>query len=376
MQDTNITFVDWQNGAFVKVNPSIIFSRSQHEAIQKPVPIGARHILYRFVASLPFMRPAYRLFRQHIGRRGEKQIPNQAQVAIDPGDLLFIGQGLWNDEAYIEAVLQHKAAGGKLVQVVYDMLPVIAPQFSGHSTAWLENYGSKIYPQCDLILSISKSTSKDLINWLSSKSLSAPPIREFRLGEDYAFVKPQKPELRLPKQFLLCVGTIEVRKNHAVLYYAYKQAKSKQLTLPPTVVVGRRGWRTENIVDVIMSDPDTKDKILLIENASDEELAWLYTNCRFTIYPSFYEGWGLPIGESMHYGVPCLCSNTSSMPEVARDAAIYFNPTSADELLAAMNNLLDDSELRRAKEKVKKYRSVSWDETYAQLRHQIEGVEK
>ena len=70
-----------------------------------------------------------------------------------------------------------------------------------------------------------------------------------------------------------------------------------------------------------------------MHNCSDEELAWMYKNCAFSIYPSFYEGWGLPIAESAFYGAPCLASSTSSMPEVAGSAVDYFNPASTDSCM-------------------------------------------
>ena len=141
-------------------------------------------------------------------------------------------------------------------------------------------------------------------------------------------------------RFLLCVGTIEVRKNHALLYSTYKLADERGIELPPMVIVGRRGWLSEDIYEVMTHDPQTRAKFVFLHDATDEELAWLYRHCEFTVYPSFYEGWGLPIGESLAYGVPCVASRTSSMPEVAGELIPYFSPSSADECLEAITAMI------------------------------------
>jgi hypothetical protein len=132
------------------------------------------------------------------------------------------------------------------------------------------------------------------------------------------------------------VGTIEPRKNHTVLYYAYKLAKTRSIMLPRVVIVGRRGWGSDDIVRILTEDPDVKDDFVLLLNTSDDELSWLYGHCLFTIFPSFYEGWGIPIGESVARGVPCLCSDSSSMVEIAEGHVAHFAPTSTDECLAGL----------------------------------------
>ncbi len=161
------------------------------------------------------------------------------------------------------------------------------------------------------------------------------------------------------------MGTIEARKNHTLLYYTYKLAKDRGITLPKLVVVGRPGWKADNIYDIMTSDPDINEQLIILQDICDNELSWLYENCLFSIYPSFYEGWGLPIAESIARKVPCICSNTSSMPEIAGNLVDYFSPLSADECLAAIVRLLDKEQLRKAKERVALYKPTSWDQSFA-----------
>lgn len=289
---------------------------------------------------------------------------------------LFVPCGLWDNESYIRAVLDYKQAGAQLVFLSYDLLPIVVPQFSGQWGAPMKDFTDRVTSVCDLVFSISDYTKQDLRKYLKSEKLTVPKISTIRLGDAFSSYESIPPSdkkfartkiLETKEDFILCTGTIEARKNHTLLYYVYKLAASRGIELPRLIVAGRPGYRTQDIQDIIEDDPEVNDKITLLRNVSDEELSWLYDNCKFTVYPSFYEGWGLPIAESVAKGVPCIASNTSSMPEVAPGFAEYFNPASAEECLTAIQAYQDDKKLQQAKDRLKKYKPASWDETYEQV---------
>lgn len=318
-----------------------------------------------------------------VASRLNQQIRESAgrQIDLEKGDMLVVLWGEWADETYRLNLVTAKEAGILLVNVVYDMLPVLTPQYSGHSTQAMFDYYSEVIPLSDLVLAISESTKRDLTKWLKGRKLSVPAIETFRLGDDFALSEPEKPHdevfLRNFKKnstFILCVGTIEARKNHTLLYYTYKLAAERGEELPMLVVVGRRGWKTDDIFDIMSTDPEMTDKIIFLQGTSDEELSWLYRNCAFTIYASFYEGWGLPIAESIAYGKPCLSSNTSSMPEVAGDLVGYFSPFSSEECLEQIKKLLVKKELDAAISRIRNYKTTSWDTTYAQVAKSIKEL--
>jgi glycosyltransferase involved in cell wall biosynthesis len=295
-------------------------------------------------------------------------------VAFNEGDELFIFWGEWADEQFVDAVVQAHVDGISLAHIVYDMLPILTPQYSGHSTDAMNRYYRAVLPLCRLVLSISESTKQDLTMWLENNNLTVPYIETFRLGDDFALVEPVMPVLEEFQEkivkggsYLLCVGTVEARKNHTLLYYVYKLAQSRSVDLPPLVIVGRRGWHTDDIYDMMISDPEVKDKFIFMTNTSDEELSWLYRHCLFTVYPSFYEGWGLPIAESIAYGKPCLASDTSSMMEIAGSLIDYFSPLSTDECLASITRLLDPSYREQSEKRIKKYKITTWDDTYRRV---------
>ena len=310
-----------------------------------------------------------------IATKFNQQIREASGRVVEPDkdDALFVLWGEWGDDVFREKLKSLHENGVKLVNIVYDMLPILTPQYSGHSTQAMYHFYSEIIPLCDRVLSISESTRVDLIKWLKTQKLPVPKIEVFRLGDAFTAapsIRPSTdvlPAQRIKGGYILCLGTIEARKNHTLLYYVYKLAKSRNIQLPKLIIVGRRGWKTDDIFDMMNSDPETKDDVTFLQTASDGELSWLFDHCLFSIYPSFYEGWGLPIAESIAHGKTCLSSNTSSMPEVAGKSIDYFNPVSTDECLAAITKLMDKKERDNAEKRIKKYKITTWDDTYAQV---------
>lgn len=125
--------------------------------------------------------------------------------------------------------------------------------------------------------------------WVKKIKKHVPPIEVVRLGDDFNFVSSKKPKdvNRVSSKFIICVGTIEARKNHTLLYYVYKRALEKNIDLPDLAIVGRRGWQTDDIYNLIQNDPGINKKIHFFENRGDDELSWLYENCLFSVYPAF-----------------------------------------------------------------------------------------
>ena len=342
--------------------------------------VGAKMGLHNFARRIGHKIKQFKpgLYNKIASRFNRAILSAQGKtMAIKPGDDLFILWGEWSDELYRQAVSNVHGAGASIIHIVYDMLPIVTPQYSGHSTGSMDLYYREVLPLSRLVLSISESTKRDLITWLEKEKLSIPPVKTFRLGDDFSFVKPQKPQhamfYKRDAHFILCVGTIEARKNHTLLYYVYKLAKERGIALPKMVVVGRRGWQSDDIYNIISNDPDTKDLFVLMTDTPDEELAWLYSSCLFTIYPSFYEGWGLPVAESIMHGKVSLASNTSSIPEIAGDLIDYFNPYSADECLAMIQKLLVPTHLKQAEKRIGRYKKTSWDDTFQQVQSHMEG---
>jgi glycosyltransferase involved in cell wall biosynthesis len=145
--------------------------------------------------------------------------------------------------------------------------------------------------------------------------------------------------------YLLFVGTLEPRKNIVRIVRAFERVAESQLGLT-LVLAGKLGWHTEEIVSAIEHSP-MRPRIRHLGFVSEAEKWALLRNCTLLVYPSLYEGFGLPVLEGMAAGAPVITSNLSSMPEIAGDAAVLVDPTSADAIADAICDLFSDPEKRR-----------------------------
>ena len=148
-----------------------------------------------------------------------------------------------------------------------------------------------------------------------------------------------------PGCFWLTVGTLEPRKNHERLLRTYARLRAARPTTPPLVIAGGRGWLVPDVRRVVV-ESGLAQHVLLLGYASDAELHWLYANCFAFVFPSLFEGFGLPVVEGMSQGAPVVTSRTSSLPEVVGDAGVLVDPLDEDALLAALLELADDPEAR------------------------------
>jgi glycosyltransferase involved in cell wall biosynthesis len=343
-----------------------------HKKLSKRAHYAARskRTLKRVYHHVPLSRTMYNTYSTLNSKMIKTFSPNKI-VDIEEGSTLFMPHGgVWESDTYITQILElKKKKNVKLIAILFDLCPVLSPQFVVEAvTEAYENYMKKILPKADLVLSISENTAKDAHTWL--KQLGEEDtnnIEVFRLGDEIGVENP-KP-VKVPKNYILCVGTVEARKNHTGLYYAYKLAAQQGKELPTLIIAGRKGWMAGDIYQLMTNDPDTKNKFKFLHNASDDELSWLYKNALFSVYPSFYEGWGLPIAESLLRGTPCLASETSSMPEIGGELVDYFSPYSTEQIMDKIESYATKPEMLKARrEQIEKgYKATTWDTAYAQV---------
>lgn len=168
--------------------------------------------------------------------------------------------------------------------------------------------------------------------------------------------------------FILTVGDLQPRKNHLGLIAAFEELLRAHPQLPHhLVVVGKETWYAPT-VRAAAKISQAADRIHFTGFVEEEELRRLYGACDVFVYPSFYEGFGLPIIEAMACGRAVACSNTSAMPEVADSAALLFDPSSQRELVCALRDLLLNPELRQRMERLGAQRAgiFSWTRTAAE----------
>ncbi len=261
--------------------------------------------------------------------------------------------------------------------VMYDMVPVIMPQFCAQVTVIdFEDEIKNAAKVVDEWLSISESTKRDLLEYsnLNKLRIKADKIKVIRLGSDINTKGKSKSPFKAtqkPKEFILFVSTIEPRKNQQFVYQAIKYAEEKNISIPPIVLAGKHGWHSDDFVNVLRRDRTIKDKIIWLQDVDDRALRWLYKNCLFTIYPSIYEGWGLPVAESLAYGKFSIVSSASSLPEVAGDLVDYHSPYDIDEFVQKVDEYANNRRILMEKEKrlIESFRQPRWSEAADQVRN-------
>jgi glycosyltransferase involved in cell wall biosynthesis len=172
-----------------------------------------------------------------------------------------------------------------------------------------------------------------------------------------------------PAGFWLSVGTIEPRKNHGRLLDAYRILKGKGAALMPLVLVGGKGWLMEHFEELMTGLEPGRD-IILPGYTSESDLHWLFSNCFGFIYPSLFEGFGMPVLEALTCGAPVLCSNSSSLPEAAGNGALLFDPLDTNGIVAAMERLIrgEVSRDRLRSSGLEHAKRFSWSSSAARVR--------
>jgi glycosyltransferase involved in cell wall biosynthesis len=200
----------------------------------------------------------------------------------------------------------------------------------------------------NLVIADSVSTQRDAVRLYR---LPAERVRVVHLGVDPRF-QPAPHDIQeqvqaryhLPDRFILSVGTLEPRKNLITLLDAYHALRAERSDVS-LVIAGGRGWHSEPFFNRLRA-LGLENTVHLLGRVPDEDLSGLYTLAEVFAFPSLYEGFGLPVLEAMACGTPAVCSNTSSLPEVAGTAAIQIDPTAARDWTQALERICDDAALR------------------------------
>jgi len=266
------------------------------------------------------------------------------------------------------------------VYTIHDLIPMIYPEYfeSPYNQKLVKEVVDNIENQ-DYVVCVSESTKSDLLKYrpdLSPEHVFANPLaasEEIILVSDPVMLKETKTKYQIPEEseYLLSVCTLEPRKNLKTLIGAYRnileKGKAENLDL---VLTGASGWKSESLIEEIASMNDLyQNRIHLTGFVPDKELAALYSSAFAFVYPSYYEGFGLPPLEAMQCGVPVISSGTSSLPEVIGKAGIYIEPDSETELVNAILKLRNNRVLRDSlsKKSVARAKEFNWNKTVDRL---------
>jgi glycosyltransferase involved in cell wall biosynthesis len=290
---------------------------------------------------------------------------------FQPGDWL-VSVGLdWEHSIVDEFLRLRRECSVRIVAMCYDTIPILFPQYCHRATVRnFPPYFLKLAAASELMFCISENTKRDAERVLREAGAPVPRMEVIRLGDNLPGASGEvRPEIRelCRRKFMLYVSTLELRKNHRVLYQALRLMRESlpEQSVPFLIFAGKPGWALTDLMTEMVLDPVTRGRIEILHGTSDAELAELYRNAVCCLTPSLYEGWGLPVAEALAHGKVVLASNTSSIPEIGGDLVTYLDPLNPREWARAMEEIMANPAARSAREAAVRadYCPHAWSET-------------
>ena len=298
-------------------------------------------------------------------------------VRFGPGDVLVCTGHGWVDTDIADILMQRARSGHALALLCYDIIALTAPQlFPPWDASRFAAYWNRAFPAADLVVFNSTAVARDAGAYAAGLDVGIRATAVAPLGSDPAAMA-QVPESVLPdglseNRYALFVSTLEPRKGHAFLLDVWRRLLADgvpQAAGFKLVFVGRWGWNMDALRTSVEGDPRLADTLLILPDAPDATLDLLYRSSAFCLFPSLYEGYGLPVVEALSRGKAVLVSDGGALPEVvgefspvlpARDAAVWF---------ATLKAWIEQPALRAPYEAAirARYHSPTWSEAAAQF---------
>ena len=272
--------------------------------------------------------------------------------------------------------------GPKVIVTIHDLSIFAFPQH--HTEANYQFVNRNVHQaarRASFIIAVSESTKKEIMRFFHVPEEKIAVVYE-AAGEIFCNTKfsddcliRMKKKYKINKRYFLSVGSIEPRKNLASALIAFKALLEIRRIDYQFVIAGGKGWKNESFYQ-LLKKLNIDDYLVFTGYVPEEDLPALYQGAEVFVYPSFYEGFGLPVLEAMASGTPVITSNTSSLPEVAGNAALLVNPTEIFDLYEAMEALVTNPSLReelkgKGLEQSKKF---TWEKTARQTLEIYEKV--
>jgi glycosyltransferase involved in cell wall biosynthesis len=294
------------------------------------------------------------------------------------GSIFLDIESSWHSKFKREDLLPSlKEASVKLAKLHYDIIPLLFPGTSHPNTIRVfKDHFLGHLRYSELFICISKRTLLDVELYCEKHLIAPPKLTSIKLGSSIGMQKPKRNQVDCSRKYgryLLSVGTVEPRKNYLMLLQAFNIISQKtDLNL---VIIGKLGWLSEEVINAIENHPENGKRIHYLPNASDEQLNALYRKAWLNVVPSLYEGFGLPVVESLARGCPTICSQGGALPEVGADNVILFSESAPAELIETVCRLdLNKAEYERLQKRAQQYLPTSWQATARQIDESLSSI--
>ncbi len=268
------------------------------------------------------------------------------------------------------AILALKRQGARFIPLVHDLIPITHPEYAPpRSTrqhlSRLETFTSL----ADAIIVNSAATAASLAPYLAHEGARGSiPVLPAPLGID-----PVAPDAGYPRPagpYFICLGTIEPRKNHLLLLHIWRDlAETLGDAAPKLILIGRRGWENENILDMLERCPALSGKVMEYAGLPDAAVAGVLHGARALLFPSFAEGYGLPLAEALALGLPAICSDLPALREVGGAVPEYLDPLDGPGWRRLiLDYASSESPLRQAQmARLSTWAAPSWEDHFARV---------
>jgi glycosyltransferase involved in cell wall biosynthesis len=325
------------------------------------------------------MSPKYRklMVREDDTRRPfvprDMAIGGRMNFARD--DILVCAGSGWG-HSNIESLSELKSRiGFRMVLLCHDLIPLMFPHFYKEpDVAAFRNYMNKVLAIADQIVVSSRKVEADCRAYCAQQGIAGPNVTMSSFGYDVGAVGAKAdtklPAALSPGQFALLVSTIEPRKGHRLLYRVWSRLIAQgvpQATGFKLVFAGRPGWMVDDLLATIRGDTRIAGQLLMIHDADDGMLAALYGGAAFCVYPSVYEGYGLPVIEAFSHGKAVLASNGGALLELAQGLSPCLDPTDEQAWYDTMRQWIESPQVRAPYEREirARFRHQTWSEAAA-----------
>ncbi len=313
----------------------------------------------------------------HTPKRIERAgVPPFGLVDFEPGSLFLVMGGMWmNRKDYLDGLLATKRVRrlrliGCVCDVIRAQFPYLYPEdISSHFT----HMASRFLRMLDKAVAISACGARDLEAFCERRLIPLADLSVIRLGDEIGEITEPGGDVLAELQallngepFVLCVSALDVRKNHTLLHRLWlRLIEQFGERTPHLVLVGAPSHHVDDLLAIMQHDEHLMRRVHISHEVRDGALDWLYRNCLFTVYPSLYEGWGIPVAESLAYGKVCLASNAASIPEIAPSLTDLLDPYDFAAWYAAILHYAFNAAGRRHRESAiaRDYVRTSWADT-------------
>lgn len=280
--------------------------------------------------------------------------------------------GVWNEDNKRNTLYSIlKSNNYRIFTLVYDVIPILYSQYCNQNTLYrFMDYLTGVLKYTDVILTNTENTKKDIKELMEKTNIESKKIEILPLGADFqtnCIIKDQSIQKEALKavskgKYILTVGTIEPRKNHQYLLdYFDKYCDKNEINI---IIAGREGWNVSNFMQRLKTHPAYNKRIFFIEKANDTTIDYLYKNAFIFVFPSYYEGYGLPIIEALSHGIITAVSDINVFKEIGKQYCDYISLNDLSSLNTVVKKYLNNEKcLIDRKKELANFNIPRWDET-------------